>query len=49
MWILIGVAVVVLVGYVIFFLRDDASELVARAKTFSFRRRSFNGRRDAER
>jgi hypothetical protein len=41
MWILIGVAVVVLVAYAILFLRNDASEMVARTKTFSFRRRSF--------
>jgi hypothetical protein len=41
MWILIGFAVVVVVGYAIFFLRNDAGELVARTKTFSFRRRSF--------
>jgi hypothetical protein len=41
MWTLIGIAVVVLVGYAILVWRNDARERVVRTKTFSFRRRSF--------
>jgi hypothetical protein len=41
MWTLIGIAVVVLVGYAILVLRNDAREQAVRTKTFSFRRRSF--------
>jgi len=41
MWTLIGIAVVVLVGFAIFVLRQEARERVVKTETLSFRRRPF--------